>query len=152
MEMKAHLQLKMTQRLVMTPRLQQALRLLQMPALELQLVLKQELLQNPLLEEVEELTEEQTPDEAQEAEASQEPEEVAAAQKEKQEEESQGDDGIDWDEFFHESYEHGHNFNERPSDDFYEKVPTSAQSFYEGLLSLRFAYTPSVRALATTCP
>jgi RNA polymerase sigma-54 factor len=138
MEMKAHLQLKMTQKLVMTPRLQQALRLLQMPALELQQVLKQELLQNPLLEEVEELTEETTLDEAQQQEVNsepQEPDDIVAAAQEKHEEEKASDDGIDWDEFFHDSYEHGHNFTERPSDDFYEKVPISSQSFYEGLLS-----------------
>ncbi|MFN0150201.1 MAG: RNA polymerase factor sigma-54 [bacterium] len=135
MEMKAHLQLKMSQKLVMTPRLQQALRLLQMPALELQQVLKQELLQNPLLEEVEELTEEPTAEEEAEAESKLEPDDISAAQKEKQEEEKESDDGIDWDEFFHDSYEHGHNFNERPSDDFYEKVPISSESFYESLLS-----------------
>jgi len=135
MEMKAHLQLKMSQKLVMTPRLQQALRLLQMPALELQQVLKQELLQNPLLEEVEELTEEPTAEEEADADSKLEPDDIAAAQKEKQEEEKASDDGIDWDEFFHDSYEHGHNFTERPSDDFYEKVPTSSESFYESLLS-----------------
>jgi DNA-directed RNA polymerase specialized sigma54-like protein len=38
----------------MTPRLQQALKLLQVPTLELQQILKQEIMQNPLLEEVDE--------------------------------------------------------------------------------------------------
>ena len=90
-----------------------------MPALELQQVLKQELLQNPLLEEVEELTEEATLDEAQPQEQQansepQEPDDIVAAAQEKQEEEKASDDGIDWDEFFHDSYEHGRNFNERP--------------------------------------
>ena len=54
MEMKFGLHMRQTQRLVMTPRLQQALKLLQMPTQELQQVLKQEILQNPLLEEIDE--------------------------------------------------------------------------------------------------
>ena len=52
MDMKIGLNVGLQQRLVMTPKLQQALKLLQMPTLELQQVLKQEVLQNPLLEEV----------------------------------------------------------------------------------------------------
>ena len=36
--------------------MQQALKLLQVPTLELQQILKQELMQNPLLEEVDEVT------------------------------------------------------------------------------------------------
>ncbi len=45
-------QIKMTQQLVMTPQLQQAIKLLQMTRLELQDVVRQELEENPLLEEV----------------------------------------------------------------------------------------------------
>jgi len=52
MDMKIGLNIGLQQRLVMTPKLQQALKLLQMPTLELQQVLKQEVLQNPLLEEI----------------------------------------------------------------------------------------------------
>ena len=37
----------MQQRLVMTPKLQQALKLLQVPTLELEHILKQEIMQNP---------------------------------------------------------------------------------------------------------
>ena len=44
------------QQLVMTPKLQQALKLLQVPTLELQQILKQEILENPLLEEIEDST------------------------------------------------------------------------------------------------
>jgi RNA polymerase sigma-54 factor len=44
-------QLKMTQQLVMTPQLQQAIKLLQLTRLELQDVVRQELEENPLLEE-----------------------------------------------------------------------------------------------------
>lgn len=44
--------LKLTQQLVMTPQLQQAIKLLQMSRLELLDVVQQELLENPLLEEI----------------------------------------------------------------------------------------------------
>ena len=54
MEMRQDMQQKLGQRLVMTPKLQQAIKLLQMPALELQQKLKQELMVNPMLEEPEE--------------------------------------------------------------------------------------------------
>ena len=70
MEMKHSLHLSQTQKLIMTPRLQQALKLLQVPTLELQQILKQEIMQNPLLEEVDEVTDqedldrEDSPDEA----------------------------------------------------------------------------------------
>lgn len=52
MDMKFQLKTSMQQRLVMTPKLQQALKLLQVPTLELEHILKQEIMQNPLLEEV----------------------------------------------------------------------------------------------------
>lgn len=52
MAMEARLSLRQTQRLVMTPLLQQAIHLLQLSTLELQEVLQQELTENPLLEEV----------------------------------------------------------------------------------------------------
>lgn len=46
------LQLKMSQKLVLTPQLQQSIKLLQLPLLELSQSLTQELMNNPLLEEV----------------------------------------------------------------------------------------------------
>ena len=46
------LQQRMSQRVVMTPLLQQAIQLLQLSTLELQEVVQKELLENPLLEEV----------------------------------------------------------------------------------------------------
>lgn len=61
MEMKHGLQLSQRPSLIMTQRLQQALKLLQMPQLELNLTIKQELETNPFLEEVDELVEEVTP-------------------------------------------------------------------------------------------
>lgn len=51
MAMEMRQQLKMTQQLVMTPQLQQAIKLLQMTRIELQDVVRQELEENPILEE-----------------------------------------------------------------------------------------------------
>ncbi len=133
MEMKANLQLQMRQKLVMTPKLQQALKLLQMPALELQQVLKQEMMQNPLLEEEDELREEGDGEE--EAPASADEDEIFDKAQEKSEEEKATAEDIDWDEFFPDPYEHAHNYVEKPSEDFFEKVPPAKQTFYDHLLS-----------------
>ena len=54
MGLEQKLNLRLSQRLVMTPSLQQAIKLLQMSKLELQDVLTQEVVENPLLEEEEE--------------------------------------------------------------------------------------------------
>src|SRR6059036_982951 len=89
MEMKFGLQMRQTQRLVMTPRLQQALKLLQVPTLELQQILKQEVLQNPLLEEVDEVTEQEDID----REAS------ADEQNNEEAEDPTEEDPIDWSEY-----------------------------------------------------
>ncbi len=47
-----HMGLKQSQNIVMTQRLQQALKLLQVPTLELEQILRKELVENPLLEEI----------------------------------------------------------------------------------------------------
>jgi len=52
MEMKINLSLKMTQKLVMTPMLQQAIKLLPMARLELAQLIRQEIIENPVLEEL----------------------------------------------------------------------------------------------------
>lgn len=49
--MRARLDLKMTQKLIMTPQLQQAIKLLQLSRLELTQTINQEMLENPLLED-----------------------------------------------------------------------------------------------------
>ncbi len=49
--MKPRLELKLSQKLVMTPQLQQAIKLLQLSRLELDEVVNQEMIENPLLEE-----------------------------------------------------------------------------------------------------
>jgi RNA polymerase sigma-54 factor len=57
MAMEARLSLRQSQRVVMTPLLQQAIQLLQLSTLELQEVVQKELLENPLLEELQETPE-----------------------------------------------------------------------------------------------
>ena len=63
MALEQKLKLQLSQRLVMTPSLQQAIKLLQMTRLELEGVLTQELVENPVLEENDE-----TPEPAEEEE------------------------------------------------------------------------------------
>lgn len=50
--MKLRLDLKLSQKLIMTPQLQQAIKLLQLSRMELQQSLQQHLMENPLLDEV----------------------------------------------------------------------------------------------------
>lgn len=51
MALESRLDLKLSQKLILTPQLQQAIKLLQMPQLELAQTLNQELIENPFLEE-----------------------------------------------------------------------------------------------------
>jgi len=64
MALENRLELKLTQKLILTPQLQQSIRLLQLPQLELSQTLTQELIENPFLEEVTEEQEEATEDSA----------------------------------------------------------------------------------------
>ncbi len=64
--------LKLSQQLVMTPQLQQAIKLLQLSRLELQQAVREELEVNPVLEDVQEGTPEETSDAAQDAESAEE--------------------------------------------------------------------------------
>jgi RNA polymerase sigma-54 factor len=69
MELHHKLEMKMLQKLVLTPQLQQAIKLLQMPQLELSQTLTNELVENPFLEEVSEGAQpEEAPQEVSEAE------------------------------------------------------------------------------------
>jgi RNA polymerase sigma-54 factor len=61
MALEQKLSLKLAQKLVMTPSLQQAIKLLQMTRMELDTLLTQELVENPVLEESAEVAEEETP-------------------------------------------------------------------------------------------
>ncbi len=118
MEMKMGMRLGLQQRLVMTPRLQQALKLLQMPTLELQQVLKQEILQNPMLEEADDL-EDTAEDEGSEEEDS---------------EEEEDQEKIDWDSYLEEGFGMGGGYAETEErEDYLEKVPVAKQSFTDHL-------------------
>ena len=54
MALEHKLSLRLSQKLILTPQLQLAIRLLQMPLLELSQTLEQELVENPFLEDVQE--------------------------------------------------------------------------------------------------
>ncbi len=77
--------LKLSQQLVMTPQLQQAIKLLQLNRLELQQTVQQELLENPMLELAEPGDgEPELPDEAEEVKASEKTEEVDVKEQDSQ--------------------------------------------------------------------
>lgn len=134
MEMKINQRLGLQQRLVMTPRLQQALKLLQMPTQELQQVLRQEMLQNPMLEEVDELEEVETLDEAvDEDEPTREEKDPAQVER--------GEDQEEWDDYFETAFGMGGGVGEfEEREDFLERVPVAKPNFSEYLMSqLRLA-------------
>src|SRR5215510_6936139 len=125
MEMKHSLHLSQKPALIMTQRLQQALKLLQVPTLELQQILKQELMQNPLLEEVDELTENE--DIAKEDS----PEEKANEEAEEPSEE----DPIDWSEYMQDgAFDRAYIPQTESNPEFLEKVPVTRTTLAESLL------------------
>src|SRR6266699_1542323 len=107
MALEQKLHLKLSQKLIMTPSLQQAIKLLQLSKLELQEVLNQELLENPLLEE----TAEETKQEEQEAETAEAKTEEPKAEEEKKDDDKDKDsfDEIDYDAYFQDYIEYGYN-------------------------------------------
>lgn len=125
MEMKHSLHLTQKPALIMTQRLQQALKLLQVPTLELQQILKQEIMQNPLLEEVDELTENEdiAKEDSPEETANEEPEEPAE------------DDPIDWSEYMQDgAFDRAYIPQSETSEEFLEKVPVTRTTLAESLL------------------
>jgi RNA polymerase sigma-54 factor len=138
MDMKIGLNIGLQQRLVMTPKLQQALKLLQMPTLELQQVLKQEVLQNPLLEEVDDAdleSDEEEPATEELAEHKTEEQQAKIAETEAESEEAKKE-RVEFDDYFESSFGLGDGFaNEEDREDFVERVPVAKQSFVEYLMS-----------------
>ncbi|HJQ38295.1 MAG TPA: RNA polymerase sigma-54 factor, partial [Thermoanaerobaculia bacterium] len=109
MALEQKLHLKLSQKLIMTPSLQQAIKLLQLSKLELQEVLNQELLENPLLEETaEEAKAEETPAEETEA-AKNNTEEPPKVEAKTEEEKKDSFDEIDYDAYFQDYIEYGYN-------------------------------------------
>jgi len=124
MELGLRLSQKQTLKLVMTPRLQQALKLLQMPSLELSQHIEQELLTNPLLE-----LDEEAPEPAPEAEETptdaKSPEETELAPE---------GEKLDWSEYFDDGFEYAEGGrNEREETEFHERVPVGRTTLADSL-------------------
>src|SRR5687768_8862085 len=120
MALEQKLHLRLSQKLIMTPSLQQAIKLLQLSKLELQEVLNQEMLENPLLEELQEQEEASKADE-QEQTADQKAEEEKKEEPKTEAEESKDSfDEIDYDAYFQDYIEYG--YNPRMSEE-YEEFP-----------------------------
>lgn len=123
MEMKHSLNMSLRPALIMTPRLQQALKLLQVPTLELQQILKQEIMQNPLLEEVddvmenEDLAAENSPDEEANKEA----------------EDPSDEDQIDWSDYMQDGLDRTYVPQSEAPAEFLEKVPVTRTTLAESL-------------------
>jgi len=130
MEMKIGLHLRQRQQLVMTPKLQQALKLLQMPAIELQQMLKQEIMENPMLEEIDDYLETQEDEQT----------ESTKDEKEKTDADGNEEEQIDWNEYFQNGFEIGYGLGEETQEEFFERVPIAKRSFTDQLISqLRIA-------------
>ncbi|HTO77774.1 MAG TPA: RNA polymerase factor sigma-54 [Thermoanaerobaculia bacterium] len=152
MALEQKLSLKLSQRLVMTPSLQQAIKLLQMSKLELEEVLTQEMVENPLLEEEQEEAPapEETRDAAPEAAPATTPGPAEAAPEPK---ERDSFDEIDFDSYFEDYLDSAYNPRQYEAS---EAVPlentlSSAPGLPEYLnwqLSLADA-APVVREIAT---
>jgi len=105
--MEARLELKLQQKLIMTPQLQQAIKLLQLSRLELVQSVSQELIENPVLEEVppdsaEEVSSEEGESAPEMPAASEPPAESAPEREETQEIKSDLELGPQWDEYVNE--------------------------------------------------
>ena len=111
MEMKMNLNLKMSQKLVMTPMLQQAIKLLPLARLELAQLVRQEIIENPVLEEI--LEDENEQDSNQEETGLKEEHTTDA-----EHDTTPQDQEIDWDSYFQDNIDRGmsiESYAEKPS-------------------------------------
>ena len=135
MEMKINLGLKMTQKLVMTPMLQQAIKLLPLARMELAQLIRQEIIENPVLEE---LLEEENENDQENSQEEKEPNEDLTSDNE-QSSDSQ-DQEIDWDSYFQGNIDQGmpvESYTERPSiESTYKKEATLADRYLSSKYSL----------------
>ena len=116
MKIAHEIKLEQTQKLVITPELQQAITLLQLSSLELSQYLEEELMVNPVLE----LAEEEGEGEVREEKADSEPDK---------------DKGIDWDEYFQEQIESDRPYVRKNEDENnYENYVPNTLSLQEHLL------------------
>ncbi len=149
MPLEQKLNLRLSQRLVMTPSLQQAIKLLQMSRLELQEVLNQEMVENPILEEQEEVAEAERTEAARDTEDAAAPAEAApAAEKERDSFEE-----IDFNSYFEDYLDSAYNprqYQEQPEEFSLENVLSRPEGLPEYLtwqLSMSDA-APDVRDIA----
>jgi len=132
-------QLKLTQQLIMTPQLQMAIKLLQLSRLELVDTIKQELEENPALEEIQEaLVEEQKTDQTDKDRKDEPPAKEVAIEEKIQ-------DDIDWSNYLDEYSSPGRiNFeSERRDTPKYEAFIASKESLSEHLLWQFLMTSPS---------
>src|ERR1700690_319118 len=129
--MEARLELKLQQKLIMTPQLQQAIKLLQLSRLELSQSVSQELIENPVLEEVssDESAEEQSSEEGEAVSetqtAAEKPSEAAPEQEGTQELKSDLELGPQWDEYLNEMGD-GRDYGNAEADD--KELPSYDQT------------------------
>ncbi len=150
MALEQKLNLRLSQRLVMTPSLQQAIKLLQMSRLELQEVLTQEVVENPVLEEQEDANEpESAADSARQTEDSPPPPDAPVpAEKERDSFEE-----IDFHSYFEDYLDSAYNprqYQEEPEEYSLENVLTRPEGLPEHLTwQLSMAEAPAaVREIA----
>jgi RNA polymerase sigma-54 factor len=126
-------QMKLTQQLVMTPQLQQAIKLLQLSRLELQDVVRQELEENPILDEVTEIEEIKEPEQLELMEKEAEPETVVNDFQEVRTGEETRE--TDWDSYLdgynYASGEHNFDDEDRPS---FENLLTKKTTLFDHLM------------------
>src|SRR4051812_5459030 len=150
MALEQKLNLRLSQRLVMTPSLQQAIKLLQMSRLELQEVLTQEMVENPILEEQEEIQE--TP-EPERAETEPPATEAASADAPAPEKERDSFEEIDFNSYFEDYLDAAYNprqYQEEPEEFSLENILTRPEGLPEHLnwqLSMSEA-RPEIREIA----
>ena len=141
MDMKHGLYQTQKQTLIITQRLQQALKLLQMPTLELQQALKAELERNPLLEEVDDVEDERENEEAKEEAGAAEGTTETPEEKPKDDAE---DREVNWDDYWPDTYDAPTAPRiDDPDAEFYERVPVTVKSLGDHLIDqLRLTERP----------
>ena len=111
MEMKMNLNLKLGQKLVMTPMLQQAIKLLPLARLELAQLVRQEIIENPVLEE---LLEDENEQETNENETGS----IEDTNLDAENDTTSQDQEVDWDSYFQDNIDRGmsiESYAEKPS-------------------------------------
>lgn len=143
MNLEVKLQMKMQQKLIMTPNLQLAIRLLQLTKMELKEVLEQNMLENPVLEMVpegeqsEELSSQKVEEKSPEAELEPVlPDKIAEGPE-------NGNDDMRWeelDEYLREEYDYGYMPREQKDVLVYENLTGDAKSLFD-ILSEQLLWT-----------